>query len=143
MKVVLDINVIVSRHMSRRSAPARIYDFWEQRRFDVLVTTAILNEYTDVFSRPSIQRRTGIPADGVGAVISEIAALAETVIPEQSVTGVSSDPDDDVFLECALAGGADYIVTGDRHLLDLGTFHGIPIVPPALFAAILEHEVEP
>jgi uncharacterized protein len=143
VRVVLDTNVIVSRHISPRGAPARIYGYWQQRRFDVLVTTDILNEYADVFSRPSIQRRTGIPVGEVGIVIAEISHLAVAVIPERMAVGVSADPDDDMFLECALAGSADYIVTGDQHLLVLKTFHDIPIVSPALFAAILEHDVKP
>lgn len=76
----------------------------------------------------------------VQAMIEEIAEFALSVESAQDATGTSPDPDDDVFLECALAGSADYIVSGDRHLLVPGTFHGIPIVTPALFAAILDHE---
>lgn len=136
MKVVLDTNVVVSRFISRSGAPARIYEFWQQRRFDVLVTADILNEYEEVLSRPAIQRRTNLTGDDVIALIAEISSLAIAVAPKRFVFGVSRDPDDDVFLECALAGSADYIVTGDRHLLVLDSFHDTPIISPALFAAI-------
>jgi putative PIN family toxin of toxin-antitoxin system len=142
VKIVLDTNVIVSGHISRRGALGRVFDLWEQRWFDVLVTAAVLDEYADVLSRPSIQRHTGMSAEDVQATIDDIAEFTIHLDPEQVVIGPSVDPDDDVFLECALAGSADYIVSGDRHLLELGTFHGIPIVTPALFAAILDHEVD-
>ena len=142
MKVVLDTNVIVSGHISPSGAPARIFEHWRQQRFDVLITDGILYEYADVFSRPSIQRHTGMSAADVQAMIDEIAGFGLSVESEQVAVGVSTDSDDDIFLECALAGSADFIVSGDRHLLVLETFHGIPIVTPALFAAILDHETD-
>jgi len=140
VKVVLDTNVIVSRHISARGAPARIFEHWQRRRFDIVITEAILDEYAEVFSRPSIQRHTGMLAADVQKMIDEIVEFGLNVEPEQDVVGTSVDPDDDIFLECALAGNADYIVSGDRHLLALEVFQGIPIVTPALFAAILAHE---
>ena len=143
MKVVLDTNVIVSGHISRRGTPARVYQLWEQRRFEALVTVAIMSEYADVLTRPSIQRLTRMSADDVRSTIDDLAKFAIVVDIESLLVGASVDPDDDIFLECALAGGADYIVSGDRHLLSLETFHGIPIVSPALFAAILDQLEEP
>lgn len=58
---------------------------------------------------------------------------AEVINPEISVKVIEDDPDDDVFLECALAAGADYIVSGNDHLLDEHPFRGIKIVEPAEF----------
>ncbi len=80
--------------------------------------------------------------DDVDGLINDLTAFATLVLPEYHVHGVSADPDDDTILECALAGGADYVVTGDRHLLDLGTFRGILIVPPAVFGALFELQDE-
>ncbi len=51
---------------------------------------------------------------------------------------MSRDPDDNEFLECALAGGADYIVSGDAHLLDIGQYDGIQLVTPAAFLVVLD-----
>lgn len=53
------------------------------------------------------------------------------VEPRLALTVVAADPDDDRVLECAIEGEADLLVTGDRHLLHLGTFRSIPIVRPA------------
>ena len=58
----------------------------------------------------------------------------------QFITGIAviaADPSDDMVLACAVAGKADYIVSGDPHLLDLGEYEGIRIVSPAVFVSIL------
>ena len=63
-----------------------------------------------------------------------LAQSATLVFPTERATGVTTDPDDEMVLECALAGNADFLVSGDkRHLLPLGEFRGIPIVNPADF----------
>jgi len=54
------------------------------------------------------------------------------------ITAIEADPDDDKFLEAAVAGDVDYLVSGDRHLLDLGTFRGIEIIEPRTFYEQLE-----
>ncbi len=140
MRAVLDTNIIVSRVFSPSGTPATIIEGWLQGAFELLVSTAILDEYRQTLALPRVQQRARIDSDAITAVIDDIVRIASFVEPEQRIVGVSSDPDDDVFLECALAGSADYIVSGDRHLLVLERFHGIPIVAPALFAAILDHE---
>ena len=58
---------------------------------------------------------------------------SEFVDPQEDITAVEADPDDDKFLEAAVAGGVDYLVSGDGHLLDLDSFCGIDIVEPRMF----------
>ncbi|HEX8228447.1 MAG TPA: putative toxin-antitoxin system toxin component, PIN family, partial [Chloroflexia bacterium] len=60
------------------------------------------------------------------------------VHPTVPIDAIASDPDDNKFLECAVAGGADYIVSGDKHLLSLGEYEGIRILSPADFLRVLE-----
>ena len=55
------------------------------------------------------------------------------VTPVERISEIASDPDDNKFLECALAAQADAIISGDRHLLDLGQFRRIPILDPGAF----------
>ncbi|MFC6891009.1 PIN domain-containing protein [Halorubrum trueperi] len=59
--------------------------------------------------------------------------FSEFVDPKEDVTAVEADPDDDKFLEAAVAGSVDYLVSGDGHLLDLESFRGIDIVEPRTF----------
>ncbi len=53
---------------------------------------------------------------------------AEFVEKESKISAIVADPTDNVFLECAIDGNADYIISGDRHLLDLGMYNGIQII---------------
>jgi len=62
-----------------------------------------------------------------------IRAEATVVDPDASVQVIDDDPDDDLFLEIALESEADYIVSGDPHLTDLGAFRGVDIVSPSDF----------
>lgn len=60
--------------------------------------------------------------------------------PNEDITAVADDPDDHKFLEAAVAGDVDYLVSGDQHLLDLDSFRGISIVEPRSFYELLEAE---
>lgn len=143
MRVVLDTNIIVSQAISPHGPSARIFASWQQRAFDLLVTGDVLNEYAQTLGRASIQRRSRMSDADVSAVIANLVRFATVVVPEHRIIGVSADPDDDIFLECALAGSADYIVSGDQHLLSLGDFRGIAIVPPAVFMLVLDDLKQP
>jgi len=63
---------------------------------------------------------------------------ATVIEPDRSVHTVEDDPDDDLFLQIAVAGHADFVVSGDPHLTDLGGFRDIPILAPAAFLEELE-----
>jgi predicted nucleic acid-binding protein len=63
-------------------------------------------------------------------VVALYEALVERIVPA-SITRTAEDPDDDDVLACALAAGADVVVSGDKRLRDLKSFHGIPILSPA------------
>ena len=70
----------------------------------------------------------GLSAAEAARAIAEILSFSQLVTIENKLHVVAADPDDDKVLECALAGGVDFIVTGDRHLLDLTSYEGIPIL---------------
>ena len=62
--------------------------------------------------------------------------MGELVVPQITVHAVRDDPDDDRILECALASDADFVVSGDRHLLALRRYKSISIVSPREFAGL-------
>ena len=72
--------------------------------------------------------------------IETIRYFAEFVKPEEDIKTVDDDPDDDKFLEVAVAGNVDYLVSGDQHLLDLNSFCGINIVTPREFYDFLNEQ---
>ena len=82
--------------------------------------------------------RFGLDEDDVQQEVETIRYFAEFVDPEEDITTVEADLDDDKFLEAAVAGNVDYIVSGDQHLLDFGLFRGIDIVDPRTFYEHLE-----
>jgi len=126
VRIVVDTNVWVSG-LLWRGAPWELLRLAETGRVTICTTPAILSELAEVLAYERIQARLDqlglTPAELVGYAM----ALASVFEVTEGDTIVLADPDDDVFLRCALAADASYIVSGDHHLLDLGTHAGIPI----------------
>lgn len=72
-------------------------------------------------------------------MIDILLAFMEVVIPKTEVNVIKSDREDNKILECASEIGADFVVSGDKHLLGLNEFQGIKIVRPKEFLEILKH----
>jgi len=131
MRVVIDTNVFISAILGGRLGI--IVDEWKARKFTIIVSEAIAREYLDVLNRPkfSISRREIVDTTDY------LLKTVEFVTPLESVNAVEADPTDNKFLETALQGKADCIVSGDAHLLDLKTFRDIPIITAHDFIARL------
>jgi len=140
MRVVLDANVLVSGLISPQGAPGEILAAWEKDRFDLVVSPATLDELSRVLHYPKIQKTYNLPADQLERFLRLIIGQAVMVDPLPELTVIKADPSDNRYLECAKEGAAAYIVTGAKHLLDLGEFEGTFILPPAGFLAVLAHE---
>ena len=69
----------------------------------------------------------------IADLIAYAAALVSLIELERIEPVVVAEPDDDIFVNCATAVGARYLISGDKHLLDLGQWRGIPIVTPHTF----------
>jgi putative PIN family toxin of toxin-antitoxin system len=126
VRIVIDTNVWVSG-LLWRGAPWELLRLAEAGRVTVCTTPGILAELADVLSYPRFQPRLdqlGLTPDDLVGYAMGLASLFE--VPEGD-TIVVADPDDDVFLRCAQAAEATYVVSGDHHLLDLGTHAGIAI----------------
>lgn len=140
MRAVLDTNVLVSAVLGRGGAPDHVLRAWRDGAFQLVTSRALLEELERVLARPRIAERLGwLPSESRLFV----AALAESAIvvgASGQLKVVAADPDDDRVIEAAVEGEADYIVSGDRHLLDLGSYGDIPVVTPAAFAALLAVE---
>ena len=93
-------------------------------------------EIIEVLGREPIRTKYHVEPDDITALINLIRLRGELVTPGRRVQACR-DPKDDKFLEAALAGHADCIVSGDADLLDLTPFENIPILRPAKFLARL------
>ena len=125
-RIVLDTNVLISALLFG-GKPRRVLDLVISGSADCTLSTVILDELKDVLQRPKF----GFPADVCFHIIEELHGVCDIISPSVSVEVIRSDPNDDRILECAKEAQADFIVSGDPHLLDLGTFEKTRILSPA------------
>jgi putative PIN family toxin of toxin-antitoxin system len=128
MRLVIDTNVFVSAALKEASWPGNAVR-WVGKFGGLLKTAATEKEVFAVLQRPRIAPKI---EPSFLDNLRQIFAAAELVTIIETVTGCR-DPDDDKFLELAVNGRADVIVSGDDDLLALDTFRGIPIITPAAF----------
>ena len=134
MRLVVDTNILVSALLSAASLPAQIIVLWRADRFDLLTAAEQLDEIGRVTRYPKIRERLH-PAVA-GRLVNDLRALAVT-LDALPVVEASPDPNDNYLLAMAVAGSADFLVTGDkRDLLGLGTHAGTRIISARAFLAL-------
>ena len=138
LKAVLDTNIIVSSTISTQSNPAKILDYWREKRFRMIITPAIIEEMWQVLFRPGIKKYRKFSDERTKKFLLKLQKEATLITPTQKIKLIEKDPADDVFIIAAVEGQADYIVSGDKHLLELGSYQNIRIVSPGEFVEIIE-----
>lgn len=133
IRAVLDTNVIVSALLFDGPA-SRLVALWQQRRFLPVVSKPILQEYLSVLAYPKFRLTTR----EIRQVLDELLPYTEVVSPKGRLRVVRRDPADNRFLECAVAGNARYLVSGDDDLLSLRSFRGVRVVSVAEFLTAIE-----
>lgn len=130
MRLVVDTNVLVSAFLWQ-GTPGRLIELAAEKEIELLTSRALLDELAATLSKKKLAKpvlATGLTAD---QMLRNYRRLASLVTARQLAQPVSRDADDDHVLACALAAGADLIVSGDDDLLALESFEGIPIATPA------------
>ena len=132
MRIVLDTNVVLSA-LLWHGTPYRLLDAIQQRSSTQLYSsTALLEELTDVLTRPSATKRLALIEKTAATVLADYVEVIELIAPTTVPRVVPGDIDDDQVIAAAVAAEADLIVSGDRkHLLPLGSHAGIAIVDAA------------
>ena len=138
MKVVLDANIYVSSLISTQGNPKRIMEGWERNQFDVLVPASMIDEIGRVLRYPRIVKRHRQDERSIQRFLELLSSQAVMVDPTVVLDVIQEDQSDNRYLECAIEGKAQYIISGDKHLLELGEYKGIVILPPAAFITLLE-----
>ena len=128
-RVVIDTNVFISGLLSTTSTPVRAVEHAISSG-QILASTATLRELMTKLLSPKFDRY--VSRERRDALLLRLAPLIEIVEVVQTVR-VSRDPDDDKFLEAAVNGRADVLVSGDGDLLELSPFRGIAILTPAVY----------
>ena len=134
LRVVLDANVLVSAVISPAGPPREIVTAWVDGRFELIASPTLLAELRDVLDRPRFRRwvSTATATDFIDG-LAEDAVLSDDPPPQP---GLSPDPDDDYLIALARVAEADYLVSGDRHLLDLND-PDPPVLTPRQFLALI------
>jgi hypothetical protein len=129
LRAVLDTNVFISSLLSRQGPPAQVLDAWRSREYLLLTSPEIIAETAAVLQSPHLRDKYSLSQEDVDQFLVLLRQDALVVPGVTDVSGaVPADPQDEIFLACAPDGQADVIVSGDKHLLELGEYQGIPIL---------------
>jgi uncharacterized protein len=133
LKVVADTNVLVSALAFPGGVPEEIYRLVLSRRVMLVTSVALLKELRGV-----LLNKLSWEAARVETVLQQIVELALIVSPVTHVFDIDVDPPDNRILEAAAEGGAVTIISGDKHLLNLGAWRGVAILSPRAFLESIE-----
>ena len=128
IKVVLDTNVFVSSFFGGN--PRSIVDLWKSGNLTLCLSKSILDEYVEVLRRIGLQNERELD-ELLGLFARGYHILFTVKTPELHV--VEEDPDDDKFIECAVALKAVFVISGDKSLIAIEGYMGIRIVTPKQF----------
>lgn len=133
MRCVFDTNVLVSALLLPDSKPRQSLNLALQKG-KVLASFAVLAEIYEVLSRKQFRRY--VDEEDIRSFLAALTRETEYVDVEQSIKACR-DPKDDKFLELAVSGRADYMISGDSDLLALSPFRGVLIFPPHTFLKLI------
>lgn len=122
MRVVLDTNVLISA-LFWDGNERNVLDKCKTKEYEMVISPDILEE-TDVV----LDFKFSFPDDKRADFIRNLIVISKLVFPDSVIDVIKQDPSDNRILECAVGGNAHYIVTGDKHLLDIGTYECIMIL---------------
>lgn len=139
MRAVLDANVLISALIRPAGPPGRILvHLLRDQVFELVASPASLDELRRSLRYPKVRKYLGLSETEIDLWITALRAVAVLVEGRVSRQIVTADPADDIYLAAATDGLVDYIVSGDRHLLDLGVHEGVRILSPRDFLTILD-----
>ena len=136
MQIVLDTNVLISFLLTHGETISRVLDAWEQDKFTLCVSPQILAEIRRVLEYPHLKSR--IKPEEAQALLDNLGSDALLAEGTMATLGATPDPKDDMFIACAIESKADYVGSGDPHLIKLERYERIRIVTPAQFVEILQ-----
>jgi uncharacterized protein len=137
IRAVLDTNQLVSMLIRPGGVADQIRQAWQDRQFILITSRPLLEEFQRVLTYPKLQRLLRLSSEEQSLLLHLLVEEAVLTAGTLRVKAVEADPADDAVLACAVEGHADYIVSGDSHLLDLEVHAGIPIVTARAFLGIL------
>jgi len=135
VKAVLDSNIWLSG-VFWRGKPHEIVKLAESKKIQTFITKEILAEILDVLNKEKFRRLMEDPGVQTSELMRTILNISTLVEAKEKLDVIKEDPTDNKILECAVAASAEYVVTGDKHLLELKKFGGIRFVKAKEFLDI-------
>ena len=134
IRAVIDTNLFVSGLFTDRGPIYQLQELWVRGAFELAVSEGILKEVRSTLNKPAIGKKLQLEKEGIDEIIDLIIEKAIIVTEDLYKTDkIKKDYSDNKFLACGLETKADFIVSGDNHLLEIKHFHGIQIVDANTF----------
>lgn len=141
VRAVLDANVFVSAFLKPRGTPGKILEqLIHNAAFTLVVSRPILDELRRCLTYPKVRKHLEMDDDDIELWLASLAVLSLCVPGEMEVDAVKTDPGDDKYLGAAIEGCAEYVVSGDHHLLELQQYGDVKIVTPRVFLDFIKDE---
>jgi putative PIN family toxin of toxin-antitoxin system len=137
LRAVLDTNVLVSGLISDHSPPRQLVNAWLDGQYTLVTSLHQVEELGHVLAYPHISSRLRLSDAEVDLILAALLSQGQVVPGVLQLPGVTRDPKDDPLVAYTVEGAADYLVSGDRDLLDLGETENIRMVTPREFVEIL------
>ena len=137
MNLVVDTNVLVSAFLWQ-GKPGRLIELAAENEIHLFTSRSLLDELAATLGKKSLAKPVAATGLTVEQMLRDYRRLATLVTTRQLAQRVSRDPDDDSLLACALAAGADLIVSGDDDLIVLKRYQDIPIATPTQALQVIE-----
>lgn len=130
LKIVIDTNIYISA-IFWGGKPRDVIDLGRDNNVRIFTSSEIVNEISE-----KLRMKFKIPESEVSQILIDLSSFTFPVEVTEKYRVVRDDPDDDKFIDCAVQCKADYIVSGDRHLLSLGEYSGTKILKASDFLSI-------
>ena len=137
MKALLDTNALVSVLLRPDGVSHQIFDRWLDGQFDLAISPGTLLELADVLPRPHIFKKYHLTEQLIDQHLNTLRTEAEVAPGLLVLDVVPADPKDNHVLAAAIETHCDYVVSGDRHLLDMGQYQSLRIITPRDFLTLL------
>ena len=136
-RVVVDTNVLISGIIQRNGFSFKVIRMWEDEALVLITSAATIEEAGRVLNYSKIRKRYKLTDDDIKRSITNLLRYSVIADDPPEINAIKEDNDDNKILATAVAGRADYIISGDVHLLNLKSFRGIEIVTPRRFCEIV------
>lgn len=135
-RIVIDTNILVSAILTPKGNPAKILKLILQGKLNLIISPAILEETRQVFNYPKLvklMKKNKITRKEVYDFLGKMSKVAVITPGKLEIDAIPDDPADNKILACAVEGKADYIISGDQHLINLKSYGKIKILTPSQY----------